>query len=120
MSSVEHMTTPASKMDNLGFDALAAAVIRQAVIDYWHDCVPGKYKRGKLSESQYKKFVQDQEIDRKKRLREVERFFTGEWYKHLIHDKSMTGERMMEQIKFMRTRGLKINLADALAVDAVA
>ena len=99
-------------LDDAGVDVMATAIIRQLCTDYWHDCIPGQYPKGKMTDKQYEEHVRKKELERKRRRREEEKCFNGAWFRHLLKDESITGEMMMQQIKVLRRSGKRIAYAD--------
>lgn len=122
MIAIEQLTPEA-------VEVLREAIVRQACLDYYRDCVPpeknppvprievcdkkGKYLRDKngkiirklMPEWQYKEYLERREVQRKGRKQEELRFFHSDWYKQLC---GIDAKALIAQIEYKRKRGIPL------------
>lgn len=91
-------------MDDTGMELLCVEIIKQAALDYWHDCAKGNYKRPDgMKDRDFEKYVFDSEFERKKRKKEEQGFFRSKWFRTIFSDDSITGDMFMKRIEYLRS-----------------
>lgn len=100
-------------LNDSGADFLAAMIIKQACIDYWHECAPNRYKRPKgMTNLEFREYIFEEERKRERRRQELRDFFHSEWFGLLCQTEEFTGDDFIQQVEALRAAGQRIYFAE--------